>query len=106
MTGNCFQVHGEMVLSRKVEDKVLVHGEVSGQQHLEGIRFGHCWLEDDHNVYDFSNEREIIMPKFVYYSLGNIVDEEGKLFKYTSEEARMMMLKHEHYGWWELTCNQ
>ncbi len=102
--GNCFEKHGKMVLEYKAKELLLVHGEVSGQQHFEGIRFTHCWLENDTHVYDYSNNRELVFPKEVYYLLGRILNDEGKLAKYTNKEAREFMIDKGTFGPWELTC--
>ena len=83
-------------------DILLVHGEVSGQGPLEGVRFGHAWIEIGDEVIDKANGKNIRMPKDVYYAVGNIKDKPGKLFKYTWSEARRKMLEHEHYGPWDL----
>ena len=89
---------------------ILVHGEVTGQGPLEGVKYGHCWIEDGDIVIDVSNGRNIRMPKEVYYLLGRIGSPEtarfgieaGNLHKYTWEEAREKILQHEHWGPWDL----
>jgi hypothetical protein len=81
----------------------LVHAEVKGQGMIEGIRYGHAWIEDDVNVYDFSNNREVILPKEIYYILGDVNTTDPKKYqKYTFEEARAKMLETKHYGSWDI----
>jgi hypothetical protein len=81
----------------------LVHAEVKGQGMIEGIRYGHAWIEDDVNVYDFSNNREVILPKELYYILGDVNTTDPKKYqKYTFEEARAKMLETKHYGSWDI----
>jgi len=115
MKGNCFEVHGRMMLNSETEFEKklgftigpvkLVHGEVTGTgPAVRGFKYGHAWLEDNVMCYDFSNGDFINIPKFQYYSLGNIKNKEGKLFKYTDKEAREKMLETGHFGSWELTC--
>jgi hypothetical protein len=48
---------------------VMVHGEVSGQGQISGIRYGHAWIEDGDMVIDNSNNRNLKIPKMIYYSL-------------------------------------
>ncbi len=103
-TGNCFEHHARMLLDYEVIGFTLVHGEISGQMTLKGIRIGHGWLEKEGIVYDFSNGKSIRLPIEVYYKLGSIIDEPGKLHKYTRTEMCSMLIKHENWGCWELTC--
>ena len=41
----------------------LVHAEVQGQGAISNLRYGHAWIEDDVFVYDYSNNRKIVLPK-------------------------------------------
>ena len=50
-------------------------------------------------VYDFSNGREIIYPRVLYYAVGNINKEDARY--YSPSEAAGMMATNEHYGPWE-----
>lgn len=106
--GDCYVVAGQvaMGITPKEIDFVgtpyVVHGEVTGQGAIEGLKYGHAWIEDDVNVYDWSNGRELDFPKEIYYLLGGIEDKKGKLFKYTFDEARRKMLDTGHYGSWDL----
>jgi len=110
-TGDCYYMAGQFAMDnvftpKKIEyigTPYLVHAEVRGQGKIEGIRYGHAWIEDDVNVYDFSNNREIIIPKVVYYALGNIETSNPKKYvRYTFPEARQKMLKTGTYGCWDL----
>lgn len=82
--------HGEMF---------LVHGLVSGQGKLEGIKYNHAWVEDDHIVYDYSNNRNIQLPKSLYYRIGEI--QKGEVYKYNFDEVNKNSLKYKTYGPWE-----
>jgi hypothetical protein len=107
-TGDCYLVAGQLALEIKSKDidyigtPYLVHAEVQHSQ-LKNIRYGHAFIEDDVNVYDFSNNREIIIPKQLYYHFGNINSKDKKKYrKYTFKEAREKMLSSGHYGCWDL----
>ena len=81
----------------------MVHAEVQGQGQNSDIRFGHAWIEDDFMVYDYSNDRKLILPKPYYYNKGEVItDDPAKYRKYTFDEARKKMLETEHYGCWDL----
>ena len=104
--GNCYKSAGDFCMLAPVEfigEPYLVHAEVKGQKKAEGIRFGHAWVEDDENVYDYSNDREIVMPKVIYYAIGDIETNNPKKYqKYTIPEARAKMLKTKNYGSWDI----
>ena len=113
--GDCYYVAGTIAMSKKLptfaKEKqypdfhgtpYVVHSEVSGQGAISGLRYGHAWVEDDLYVYDFSNGREIVFPKQLYYVMGNVVEKKPKYYKYTFQEAVDKMLKTGHYGSWEL----
>ena len=113
--GDCYVVAGTIAINKKlplskVKNKIVnfvgtpyvVHAQVMGQGEIENLKYGHAWVEDDIFVYDFSNGRELILPKELYYTLGNIVKEKPKYFKYTFNEAVNKMLETGHYGSWEL----
>ena len=87
---------------RGADDLRLVHGVVTGQGKLEGVRFGHAWIERGNTVYDHSNGRDIEMSKDAHYKLGHIEDAPGKLYRYTPEQTRQKMLEFEHFGPWDL----
>lgn len=106
--GDCYLVAGQLALEIKNNDidyigtPYLVHAEVKHSA-IEGLRYGHAFIEDDENVYDFSNNREIIIPKQLYYYFGDINPRDKKKFrKYTFKEAREKMLSTGHYGCWDI----
>ena len=106
--GDCYLVAGQLALeikNEKIDYKgtpYLVHAEVKHSS-MEGLRFGHAFIEDDENVYDFSNKREIILPKQLYYYFGDINPRDKKKYrKYTFEEAREKMLSTGNYGCWDI----
>jgi hypothetical protein len=111
--GNCYEIAGKIAMSNPIDlqrmkvpefkgKPYLVHAQVIGQGEIEGIKYGHAWIEDDLFVYDFSNGRKIVFPKELYYILGGVEKRKPKYFKYTFEEAQKLMVKTGHYGSWEL----
>jgi hypothetical protein len=109
--GDCYAAAGQFCMGSVymkepvefVGEPYLIHAEVRGQGKIEGLRFGHAWVEDDENVYDYSNARKIVMPKVVYYAIGDVKTENPlKYQKYTFPEARAKMLKTKHYGSWDI----
>jgi hypothetical protein len=83
----------------EASDNVLVHGLVNGQGKLTGIKYNHAWVEDASMVYDYSNGRQIVLPKDLYYRLGKIKEQE--VFRYTSSEMYKNASKFGTYGPWE-----
>lgn len=82
---------------------ILVQAEVQGQGPLAGKTFGHAWVLDPavNVVFDYSNGRQVVMPKDVYYKLGHVAELDN-IYEYTWEEAMIQMLRTQHYGPWEL----
>ncbi len=108
--GDCYQVAGTFALNnvKKIGETpfigtpYVVHAEVSGQGAITGLRYGHAWIEEDVFVYDYSNGREIILPKVLYHRAGQVKTAKPKYYKYTFKEAMEKMLKTGHYGSWDL----
>ena len=110
-TGNCYQAAGDVVVMSVFKqaqenyqgEPFLVHAEVSGQGPLEGVRFGHAWIEDDLFVYDYSNNKEVVLPKELYYRLGEVdVKNPTKYRRYDFGQARAKMLETGNYGCWDI----
>jgi len=106
--GDCFVVAFRLVMD--MEGATLVHGEVSHGDFPE-LRFTHAWIEQQVEllpgvrmtlVIDRSNGRNVQIPKELYYLFGRIVDEPGKLARYTRDQARRMAFETGHYGPWDL----
>ncbi len=102
--GNCFEIHGRVMLDYKEEDWILVHAEVSGQRKLAGLRYAHAWLENGDEVIDMANGTTNVHPRRVYYAVGQLSELPGCVARYTAQEAREKMLTEGHFGPWELTC--
>ena len=99
--GDCYQAGGRLIMTYFGHDAKLVHGMVSGQGALEGKRFGHCWVEYKDKVLDHSNDKEQELPKDIYYLLGRI--DPNECHYYTPRESSGKMLKHEHWGPWDMS---
>ena len=106
--GDCYLVAGQIAMEinrKKIDYKgtpYLVHAEVKHST-LDGVRFGHAFIEDDENVYDFSNNREIVLPKQLYYYFGDINPKDKKKYrKYTFKEATKKMVSTGNYGCWDI----
>jgi len=106
--GDCYFIAGSMAMDfgnkiNYIGTPYVVHAEVKGQGAIADIRYGHAWIEDDENVYDFSNGRELVIPKQLYYLIGDIkTDNPKKYQKYTFAEARKKMVDTRHYGCWDI----
>lgn len=108
--GDCYVVAGKIAMELEyinefdfVGTPYVVHAEVTGQGNIKGVKYGHAWVEDDFNVYDYSNDRKIVIPKALYYFIGKIeTDNPKKYRKYTFEEARKKMFDSGHYGCWDI----
>ena len=109
--GDCYEVAGRMAIlglskapngEKFLGNPMVVHGEVEGQGKIKGTRYGHAWIEDDVYVYDFSNGRNLMLLKEVYYYLGKIIQDKPKLYKYTFRQAREKMIETGEYGPWDL----
>lgn len=109
MAGDCYEAAVHYILDHVLgmgvkepnHDLRLVHGEVAGQGPLEGVTYGHAWIEDGDTVIDTSNGRDIRMPRSLYYALGRI-GELNNTHAYTPEEVRSKVLEHRIYGPWDL----
>jgi hypothetical protein len=102
--GNCYPVACWLLIDPFGDipsNAILVHGEPTLQR-APFNKFGHAWVEIGDSVFDFSNGRNIVIRKEVYYQLGKI--EESSCRRYTKTEARRMVAKFKHWGPWEGTC--
>jgi hypothetical protein len=102
----CFKQDTQDFLENKIDyigTPYLVHAEVQGQGAICNLRYGHAWIEDDVLVYDYSNNRKIVLPKDYYYKIGDIKTNNPKKYrKYNFEEAKRKMLETKNYGCWDL----
>lgn len=98
--GDCYEANGRKMLEwfHKKSSKgwFVCHGTAVGKGRIAGVEHGHCWLEKDDCVYDFSNGSSVMMEKDAYYSLGNLKD----VVKYNCQEFVEAVLKYKHWGSW------
>jgi 8-oxo-dGTP pyrophosphatase MutT (NUDIX family) len=109
VNGDCYLVAAKLLLENDYTKNItfigkpyLVHAEVTGQGKIDGIRYGHAWVEDDFFVYDYSNGKNFVLPKDFYYQLGEVKKEKGKYQRYSKKQATEKMLQTKHYGCWDL----
>lgn len=95
--GDCYESNGKWMIGK--DGYKLVHGVAMNQE--DGKAMGHCWIEKDNTVYDYSNDKELIISKDIYYKVGQIPFEGYKLYKYSYINMAKMIIKHEHWGPWE-----
>ena len=72
--GDCYEAAAKLLyVHRLCPGIVLVHGTVTGQGPIAGIRYGHAWIEiGDDVVLDPSNGRFVCARKADYYAVGEI----------------------------------
>lgn len=100
--GDCYEAAANYMLNNASNPNLrVVHGEVEGQGPLEGVTFGHAWIEDGDTVIDPSNGGNLRMPRADYYALGKI-DQLNNTHVYGPQEAMRRMIETELYGPWDL----
>ena len=97
--GDCYEAAAKLLYAhRSCPGIVLVHGTVTGQWPIAGIRYGHAWIEVGDVVLDPSNGRFVCARKADYYAVGEI---DESVTRYVFAEAARQMLETRHYGPWE-----
>jgi hypothetical protein len=107
--GDCYVVSGKIVIRGIVDKNIkfkgtpyLVHAVVQHSK-IKGLEFSHAFIEDDENVYDYLNGREIVMQKEIYYFFGKIdTKDKDRYRKYTFREAKEKMYSTGNYGCWDI----
>lgn len=106
--GDCYVAALNDFMERGISSKgtKLVHGTPTGQGPIEGIKFGHAWVEEPDPelpgltwVVDKSNGGDTRMPVALYYRIGRI--DPSEVSKYSYEEMVAMVDRFETYGPWE-----
>lgn len=98
--GDCYLAAARFLVSLGVDtDARLVHGEVTGQGDVAGIRYGHAWVEINGSVIDPSNGRKLCVERERYYQLGKIDPSEVR--SYSCHELLRATANSGHYGPWE-----
>lgn len=100
--GDCYVAAGRLIMDFMGNASArLVHGMVNGQGALQGLRFGHAWVEVGSKVYDYSNDRNIRMGKGKYYAAGDIKPKDNRY--YLPKKALRWMQKSMHWGPWQMS---
>lgn len=96
--GDCYEVHVRFLRDEVERDELdewrLCHGTVTNAQ---GQDIGHCWLEHDGFVFDFSNGKLFKIEVGEYREMTKARD----ITVYTSEEVSINVIRHGHYGAWK-----
>jgi hypothetical protein len=96
--GNCYEEALNLFMNMISTPEVkLVHGIVTGQGAVKGIKFGHAWVEFKDFCIDKSNGNSIMQTKEVYYRIGKI----KKVKRYIALEAMKNIQKFGTYGPWD-----
>lgn len=102
--GDCFVANAKHVLDRD-RTKTLCHSYVTPVMGpLRNVKHEHAWLEKGDTVYDFSNNRELEVPKDVFYILGQI--DKKKVKRYSYNDVIRNIKEHKHWGPWETLSEQ
>jgi hypothetical protein len=110
--GDCFEAAVRVMSQLTHEEKKrarICHGVPMGQGEIEGVRFDHAWVEVETDmkkpdgspfylVYDHSNGRELVLPRDLYYEVGQMKEEDVK--RYTASDAIDKMNETGIYGPW------
>ena len=99
MAGDCYEANGRWMIG-KDDSYRLVHGVAILPK--DGKPFGHCWIEKGGKCIDKSNGKNLNIPKRVYLGILQAPVKGTKLFKYTPEQVSINVLKHKHWGPWDL----
>ena len=99
--GSCYEDALNYFSIQSIRNKKLklVHGLVTGQGPIEGVVYGHAWVEDGNTIIDATKKPVLKIPKQLYYAIGNI----RTVFRYDRTEVSQMVSKFKTYGPWEST---
>lgn len=108
--GDCYEAAGRRMLDEAGRDPRmrLVHAVcLIGAGPQEGVPFGHAWIERDYGgglvlCHDVSNGRDLQIVQALYYAAGRPC----QIHRYTLREARAMVVRHGHWGPWELEVDR
>ena len=98
-SGDCYSANGRLMF-RKDDSWILCHGV--GILQTDGKPFGHCWIEKGSRCIDQSNGNNINFPKKIFYSLLKAPVPGTKIYKYKPIEVSVNVMKHKHWGPWDL----
>ena len=102
--GDCYEAAGQLALEfirGKHPKAELVHGVALNS--LDYMPMGHAWVEVGSTVYDYSNGRDLKVPKKLYYgqgAIGELLNKGYKQHRYKGLEVATSVLKFKHWGPW------
>jgi ADP-ribose pyrophosphatase YjhB (NUDIX family) len=108
-SGDCFfsAISKAQELAEAYDNVRVVHGVPLGTGgEAEGLRYPHAWVEFTQNIggidiefiADFSNGNEVVIPKELYYKVGNIDPEFNRA--YSINEIEEKIEENGHAGPW------
>lgn len=106
--GDCFSAAAQALLAAG-PTALLVHGEVAHAE-LPGVRYAHAWVEYDEPtakgpvrmVWEVANGRQQIVPRELYYRIGQVVESPGRIKRYGRQDMFNRLMATHHYGPWDL----
>lgn len=119
--GKCFENSGRWMLNNTVPGARLVHGYVTGQGPIEGVRYAHSWIEvpgqpiedsqgvlsrEDTDYFsreaiDVTTDERYQNPVRLSAALYRAIAQADVQAEYTREQALDLMTEHSHWGPWE-----
>ena len=95
--GDCYQLSYDY-FNRTSSSAKLVHGLVTGQGALEGIRYNHSWVEEGNKVIDMTLPKQFqkSLSISMYYQIGKI----KTVYKYNRKDVIDKSLEYGTYGPW------
>lgn len=102
--GNCYQAAVTLAMNARalgLENVSVVQGTLMGQGPLEGVRFGHSWVEADapdgatRIVLDYSSGNSLVMDRDTYRFLQQARD----VHEYSLGEARSLAANGDYGPW-------
>ena len=91
--GNCYKEAVEFQILNPTW--ILVHGIVTGQMKIEGIKYGHAWCEKENIAYD------PVADMYLSADVYRLVGQAYSVQEYSYTSAKEMMSEHGHYGPWD-----
>jgi len=99
--GECYMCAANHIYMNP-DTHTLVHGDVTGQGPIEGVRYGHAWTEfegDDKMPMVYDPSVDVTLPAALYYHLGQINQDEIR--RYSSEEMNQRLIDTSIWGPWD-----
>ena len=102
--GDCYEAAGKLLMDSNLmgfstnDNCILVHADITPRMGpLSGITHGHAWVEKGDIVLDYSNGRNLELPRDLYYGVGD----PKNIKKYNYKEMARKITDNGHWGPWE-----